>query len=87
MRSSSENAMSAKPSEAAMIARPGGTTHHFQAGLKKAPRTCAQYRIDPQLFCNGSPSPRKLRAASNRIAPAVAWTNSPVASRAVRGST
>ena len=44
-----------------MISTPGGRTHHFHAGVRKAPRAWAQNRIEPQLFWMGSPSPRKLR--------------------------
>ena len=32
----------AKPSDAAPIIRPGGKTHQSQAGVRNAPRTCAQ---------------------------------------------
>lgn len=46
----------------------GGTTHH--QAVRRLPLEKAVFSICPQLITAGSPSPRKLRLASVRIAKA-----------------
>ena len=47
--------------------KPGGRRYH-QAFLLTAPRIKARLSMPPQLMRVGSPRPRKLRLASERIA-------------------
>jgi len=48
-------------------ARPGGSSHH-QAMTVKAPNPLAFCSMRPHVGTRGSPSPRKLRDASVRMA-------------------
>ena len=64
------------PSSSRLTATTGGTSHHFQASVKKSPpKSRASRRMAPQLARLGSPSPRKASPASKAMARPAAPTS------------
>jgi hypothetical protein len=62
-----------KASTTSRMHNPGGTRYH-QAPMEAAPWVKAASSIDPQETRSGSPSPRKARVVSDRMATATIRT-------------